>query len=97
MDFGFRSGDDPEGERGRFLRICCFIVALYLAIWLVGFHIAMPLGILIYVRVYGKMSWVGSIGLALLFVALIFGVYDRLLNAAWHEPPLLQWIYSFLP
>jgi hypothetical protein len=97
MDIGFRTGDDPEGERGRFLRICCFIVALYLGIWLLGFHIAMPLGILIYVRVYGKMSWVGSIGLALLFVALIAGVYDHLLNAAWHEPPLLQWIYSFLP
>jgi len=97
MDIGFRSGDDPEGERGRFVRICGFIVGLYVAIWLLGFHIALPAGILIYVRVYGKVSWVGSILLALFFVVLLVGVYDRLLNAAWHEPPVLQWIYSFLP
>jgi hypothetical protein len=97
MDIGFRSGEDAEGERGRFIRICCFIVGLYLAIWLLGFHIAMPAGILFYVRVYGKMSWVGSVFLALFFVVLLFGVYDHLLNATWHEPPVLQWIYSFFP
>jgi len=97
MDIGFRSGDDIKGERGRFIRISCFIVGLYLAIWLLGFHIAMPAGILFYVRVYGKMSWVGSVFLALFFVVLLFGVYDHLLNATWHEPPVLQWIYSFFP
>lgn len=97
MDIGFRTGSDPKGERGRFIRICCFIVGLYLAIWLVGFHIALPAGILFYVRVYGGMSWIGSILLALCFVVLIIGVYDHLINAAWHEPPLLKWIYSFLP
>jgi hypothetical protein len=57
----------------------------------------MPAGILFYVRVYGKMSWVGSVFLALFFVVLLFGVYDHLLNATWHEPPVLQWIYSFFP
>ena len=97
MDIGFRSGDDPEGERGRFVRICSYIVGLYLAIWLFGFHIALPLGILFYVRVYGNLSWVGSILLGLAFLVLLIGVYDNLLNAAWHEPPVLQWIYSFLP
>ena len=97
MDIGFRIGDDPEGQRGRFIRICCYIAGLYIAIWFLGFHIALPAGILLYVRFYGKMTWVGSILLALFFVVLIVGVYDRLLNATWHEPPLLQWIYSFLP
>ena len=97
MDIGFRSGDDIEGERGRFIRICCFIVGLYLGIWLLGFHIAMPLSILYYVHVYGKVGWRGSILLSLFFLILLVGVYDHLLNATWHEPPLLQWIYSFFP
>ena len=44
MDLGFRTGEDPRGERMRFVRICLFIVGLYAAIWLVGFHIALPLG-----------------------------------------------------
>jgi len=95
MDIGFRSGDDPKGEFGRFVRICCFILGLYFAIWLLGFHIAMPAGILLYVRVYDKMSWIGSILLALVFLGLLIGVYDKLLNATWHDPPLLQWIAAF--
>ena len=32
MDMGFRIGDDPKIERQRFMRICLFIVGLYLAI-----------------------------------------------------------------
>jgi hypothetical protein len=96
MDIGFRTGGDPAGERSRFIRICSFIVGLYLAIWLVGFHIALPAGILFYVRVYGNVGWVGSIVLALAFLGLLIGVYDHLLNATWHEPPLLLWFQSLL-
>ncbi len=97
MDIGFRLGDDPTGERARFIRICSFIVGLYVGIWLIGFHVALPLGILFYVRVYGEVGWGWSIFLALMFLVLIIGVYDRLLHAAWHEPPVLQWILAFFP
>ncbi len=90
MDIGFRTAGDPTGERARFIRICFFIVGLYLAIWLFGFHIALPVGMLIYLRVYGHVSWWWSFGVALLFLVLIIGVYDRLLGATWHEPPVLQ-------
>lgn len=97
MDIGFRTGADPTGERSRFVRICAFIVGLYLGIWLLGFHIALPIGMIFYVRVYGGVSWAWSLTVGVLFLALLVGVYDRLLNAFWHEPPLLQWIYSFFP
>jgi len=96
MDLGFRTGGDPTGERARFFQICFFIVGLYLAIWLFGFHIALPVGILFYLRVYGHVSWWWSCGVALLFLALIIGVYDRLLGATWHEPPVLELLYSIL-
>jgi len=61
-----------------------------LAIWLFGFHVALPAGILFYVRVHGMVSWAGSIVLALLFLGLLIGVYDNLLNATWHESPVLN-------
>ncbi len=96
MDIGFRTGGDPKGERARFLRICFFIVGLYAAIWLFGFHIALPVGMLFYLRVYGEVSWWWSFSVALLFLALIIGVYDRLLGATWHEPPVLELLYSIL-
>ena len=96
MDIGFRTGGDPTGERARFFQICFFIVCLYLAIWLFGFHIALPAGMLFYLRVYGQVSWWWSCGVALLFLGLIIGVYDRLLGATWHEPPVLELLYSIL-
>ena len=43
MDMGFSIGIDPEGEAKRFVRICTFIIGLYLAIWVFGFHVALPL------------------------------------------------------
>ena len=90
MDLGFRTGEDPRGERLRFVRICLFIGGLYAAIWLVGFHIALPLGVFLYVKVYGRAGWIWSAALGLLFLALIVGVYDNFLNATWHDPPLLR-------
>ncbi len=94
MDIGFRTAGDPTGERARFFRICFFIVGLYLAIWLFGFHIALPVCMLFYLRVYGEVSWWWSCGVALMFLALIMGVYGRLLGATWHEPPVLELLYS---
>jgi hypothetical protein len=96
MDIGFRTGSDPVGERGRFVRIALFILGLYLGIWLFGFHVALPLGMLIYVRVYGQLSWLGSLSVALLFLILLVGVYDKLLNATWHEPLVWQWFGAML-
>jgi hypothetical protein len=91
MDIGFRTGGDPTGERARFLRIGLFILGLYVGIWLFGFHVALPLGVLLYVRVYGQLSWLASLSVGLIFLALLVGVYDRLLNATWHEPLVRQW------
>lgn len=96
MDIGFRTADDPTGEKARFFRICFFIVGLYLAIWLFGFHVALPLGMLFYLRVYGEVSWWWSLVVALMFLALIVGVYDRMLGAVWHEAPVIEFLYSIL-
>jgi hypothetical protein len=96
MDIGFRTGGDAAGERARFLRITLFILGLYLGIWLFGFHVALPLGILFYIRVYGRLSWLASLCVGLLFLSLLVGVYDRLLNANWHKPLALQWFESLL-
>ena len=94
MDIGFRTGGDPTGERARFIRISLFIIGLYIGIWLFGFHVALPLGTLLYVRVYGQLSWLASLCVGLIFLALLVGVYDGLLNATWHEPLAQRWFES---
>ncbi len=90
MDVGFRVGADPKAEARRFTRIVGFIVGLYLAIWLLGFHIALPAGMFFYLLIYGRVKWTWSLGVALFFLALIVGVYDKALHVAWHEPAILQ-------
>ena len=92
MDVGFRTSGDHTAERLRMIRICTFIVGLYVAIWLFGFHIALPLGMLFYIKFYGEVGWGWALGVGLFFFILVAGVYDRLLNATWHEPMIYQWL-----
>lgn len=90
MDTGFRLGEDPKREARNFIRICAFIVGLYLAIWVFGFHVALPLGMFLYLFFVGRVGWVGSIAVALCFLAFIVGVYDSVLHISWHEPLILR-------
>ena len=95
MDMGFSIGIDPKGEARRFVRICAFIAGLYLAIWVFGFHVALPLGMFFYLFVYGRVGWIASIAVALFFLALIMGVYDTVLHVSWHEPLIFRiWEWS---
>ena len=95
MDMGFSIGIDPKGEARRFVRICTFIVGLYFAIWVFGFHVALPLGMFFYLFVYGRVGWIASIAVSLFFLALIIGVYDTVLHVSWHEPLILRiWEWS---
>jgi hypothetical protein len=90
MDTGFRIGDDPKREAQNFLRISAFIVGLYFAIWVFGFHIALPAGMFGYLFFFGKVGWVGSTIVALCFLAFIVGVYDNVLHISWHEPLIFK-------
>jgi hypothetical protein len=90
MDTGFRLGDDPRREARNFARICTFIVGLYLAIWVFGFHIALPLGMFLYLFFFASMGWIGSTVVAASFLAFIVGLYDNVLHISWHEPLILN-------
>jgi len=85
MDTGFILGDDPKAEGRRFVRIFGFTALLYLAIWVLGIHIALPCLLFLYLMIYGKAGWLWSGIIALLFVALIVGFYDYGLHIVWPE------------
>lgn len=96
MDFGFRVSDDPKEEARRWVRILCAIAALYLGIWLVGFHIALPLWVFAYMVWFGRANILIAAAIALLFVGLIAGVYGELINVPWPDPLLLTLFRDFL-
>lgn len=93
MDIGFGTSSDGQAKQ-RLIRIVGHILLLYVGIWLVGFHVALPILTGLYLYIYGRAGLLWSIVVALLFLALIVGVYDELLHARWHEPlipSLLGW------
>jgi hypothetical protein len=90
MDFGFRIGDDPVNEYRRFVMIIMAIGILYLGLWLVGFHVMLPLWTFLYMHFVGKTRLVWSVSVSLVMIAVIVGVYDYLVGAIWNEPLLLS-------
>ena len=88
MDTGFILGDDPRTEGRRFVRIFGFTALMYVAIWVLGVHIALPGMLFIYLFHYGRAGWLWSAGLALVFLALIVGFYDWGVHIVWPEPLL---------
>ena len=91
MDTGFILGDDPKTEGQRFVRIFGFTALMYLAIWLIGIHVALPGMLFLYLMYYGKAGWLGSAGVALAFLALIVGFYDLALHIIWPESIFPLW------
>ena len=91
MDTGFILGDDPKAESRRFVRIFGFTALMYVAIWLIGVHVALPGMLFLYLMYYGRAGWLASAGIALAFLALIVGFYDFALHIIWPESPFGLW------
>ncbi len=91
MDTGFILGDDPKTEGRRFVRIFGFTALMYVAIWFIGVHVALPGMLFLYLMYYGKAGWLGSAGVALAFLALIVGFYDFSLHIVWPESIFPLW------
>ena len=91
MDTGFILGDDPKTESRRFVRIFGFTALMYVAIWLIGVHVALPGMLFLYLMYYGRAGWLASAGIALAFLALIVGFYDFALHIIWPESILGLW------
>ncbi len=92
MDLGFRLGEDPQGERRRAALYFGTLVALILLIWLVGFHIGLPLWVAAYMLLWTRAKWHYALAAALAFEAFIIGILDLALDIFWFEPLLFRWI-----
>jgi tripartite tricarboxylate transporter TctB family protein len=87
MDMGF----DEEGlERSviieRTIRFVGTTAAFFVGIWLIGFHIAVPLYMLLYLIIYGKLRWWTALLSALGFLLFMVVAYDMVIRDTWPEP-----------
>ncbi|HKH69018.1 MAG TPA: tripartite tricarboxylate transporter TctB family protein [Reyranella sp.] len=63
---------------------------LVLAIWLVGFHAAIPVYVFVSLSAVGRTRWWTALLISVAFEALLIGVYDNVMHVTWHETLLAK-------
>ena len=98
MDLGFRFGGNPVAERRRALRYIGAVAALFLSVWVFGFHIALPVWVMSYLFLFAGFKPLSVIIAGSVFEGLLFGVHDFIIDVPWPEPlfwRLIQVQYLF--
>jgi hypothetical protein len=80
----------PAERTRRTAQIAAWIAGIFLAIYLVGFQIAVPLAAVGYLRVMAREGWLTSAIVAGLCWGLVFGIFDRVLHVPLPTGQLLR-------
>ena len=92
MDLGFYMGDDQRAALRRFLSITGAMLLLLLGVWLIGWHVTLPLWTFAYLLIFAKVKvWQAALG-GIFFLAVIIGVYGALFDTLWNDPVLLRYL-----
>jgi hypothetical protein len=70
--------------------MCAWIVGLFVAIWLFGFIIAIPLTTFVYLMVARERWWM-SLGLAAASWGFVYGLFERFLLVPFPQGQLFEW------
>jgi len=81
----------PEVARRRSLLAAAWILGFLASVVLLGFPIAVPLFVLLYLKLQGRERWGISIAITLGTWTLFYGLFDRLL----HLPFPAGWLFSW--
>ncbi len=90
VDFQFTTDIDPVIARQRTLTMFIWTLGFLVLILLVGFPLAVPLFLFLYLKVAGKEGWVLTLFLTALSWIFMEGLFDRLL----HLPFPQGWIFA---
>ncbi len=89
VDVPLDFGPDSDKAQVRSLTSWAWVLGLLGAIWLVGFHLALPLYVFLYSKVHGA-KWVLSLGMAAGIFGVLYGVFNKVLMITFLEPFLWQ-------
>lgn len=74
----------------RILLVVGTTAVLALAVWAVGFHVAIPAYVFLALVTVGKVRWWKALFAAGVFLAVLIGLYDNLIHITWHTTLLDQ-------
>jgi hypothetical protein len=69
-----------------------WILAFFAAIVLLGFPIAVPLFVLLYLKLQGREGWLLSVVMTLAVWGVFYGLFDQLLHLPFPAGWLLSWL-----
>ena len=78
--------------RRRVVRVAAWMLGFFAAIALLGFPVAVPLFVFLYLKLPAREGWAVSIALTVAVAALFYGLFDTLL----HLPFPAGWLWSWL-
>ncbi|MFQ5851050.1 MAG: tripartite tricarboxylate transporter TctB family protein [Candidatus Binatia bacterium] len=96
MDFQFSPGVETALARRRTLNILAWVFGFALWIWLLGFEIAIPLMVFLYLKLQGQEGWTLSAVLTVVAYVFFWGIFDRLLHLPMPEARLFMWTERLL-
>jgi hypothetical protein len=88
-DFQLSIGKDTAR---RTLVACAWILAFFAAIVLLGFPIAVPLFVFLYLKLQGREGWLLSIVMTAAVWGVFYGLFDLLLHLPFPAGWLLAWL-----
>lgn len=92
VDFEMTTDVDPAVALKRTFAICSWILGFLALILGIGFTLAVPLFVFLYLRLAGKEGWALTLSLTILAWLTMEGLFNRLL----HLPFPQGWLFSLL-
>ncbi len=87
MDTGFLDTEDsPVVVALRWVMLLGTTAGLLFGVWVLGFHVAIPLYTILYLIILGKVRWYWTVPAAAFYLAIIIFIYGQLLLAEWNIP-----------
>ena len=90
-DFKLSEGLERDVVLRRTALAAGWIIAFFVLIVLVGFPIAVPVLVFVYLKLQGKESWLFSAVFTAVVWALFYGLFDLLLHLHFPDGWLLSW------
>lgn len=86
LDLASRQNEVSRRDRGlRTARVFGGLLALLAGVWLVSFHVAVPVYLVVYLRSFAKTSWRLALGIAAAFELIIVVFYGLIVHVPWGE------------
>ena len=87
-DIGAGAELPPELVYKRTISICGWTIGYFIAIWLLGFSLAVPLTTLLYLKVAGREKWPITLTLSLIAWGFFYGLFEYGLRIPFPDPVL---------